>query len=352
MPAHRGRAAFGSKDVNTSLRLLLLLPALLLALGFAAFFLLRGGAAAGGVLLPDAGSAPGWPRTVRQPDGSELVLPRPPERILVGNSSATDMLTALVDPERIVALPEQAFLFSVLADEPDARGFAGVPTYSVFDAETVLAFEPDLVVVDPWATLETVARLRELGMAVLSLPQVVALDDVRASLHVLGRVLGAEQRADALLADMDARVARLAASAERRAGLTAASYTNSGAGGWSAGLGTTNHELITLAGLVNATAAAGRRGHVRTSFEELYALDPDFLLVGDYRSKDEPGATASFLRTESALADLRAVREDRILVVPARLFSASSQEVVRGAEALAAAVDAWLVAHPAMAGVR
>jgi iron complex transport system substrate-binding protein len=328
--------------VNRTFRLLLALPALVLAAAFLAFYR-AGGSPEQRRRLPDA-SAGGWPRTITQPDGSALRLEGPPARVLIGNASAADMLTALVGPERIAALPAQAFLYSKLADEPGA--FAGVARFHAFDAETVLSFEPDLVVVDPWAAPETVARLREIGLAVLSLPQVVALDDVRTSIRVLGLALGAEQRADAVLLDVDERVARLRAGAAARAGLSAASYTNSGAGGWSAGLGTTNHELIELAGLTNATAAAGRRDHVRTSFEDLYALDPDFLIVGDYRDNDDPGATGRFLRTERSLSALRAVREDRILQVPARLFSASSQEVVRGAEMLAAAVDAWLAAHP------
>lgn len=327
--------------MNASTRLLLALPALLLAACLVWLFARGGGERP--AHLPGIEDGAGWPRVLSLPEGGELVLDRPPGRVLLGNASAADMITVLVGPERLAALPEQAFKYSLLADEPGA--FAGVPTFARFEAEVVLGFDPDLVVVDPWAAIETVARLRELGVKVLSLPQVVALEDVRESLRILGLALGAEERASVVLSDLDARVAALRASAPRRAGLTAVSYTNSGAGGWSAGLGTTNHELITLAGLENATARAGRRDHVRMSFEDLYALDPDFVLVGDYRPGDEEGSSARFLGREPALADLRAVREGRVLLIPSRLFSASSQEVVRGAEVLAQAVDGWLASH-------
>jgi iron complex transport system substrate-binding protein len=328
--------------VNATTRLLLALPALLLAACLV--WLFARGQHARPVNLPAVEDGASWPRAIHLPEGLDLVLDGPPARVLLGNASSADMITALVGPERLAALPEQAFKYSVLADQPGA--FAGVHTFARFEAEVVLSFDPDLVVVDPWAAIETVARLRELGVKVLSLPAVVALDDVRESLRILGLALGAEEKASALLADLDARVAALRASAPRRAGLRALSYANSGAGGWSAGLGTTNHELITLAGLENATAQAGRRDHVRMSFEDLYALDPDFLLVGDYHAGEDEGSTARLLQAEPALADLRAVREHRILLIPARLFSASSQEIVRGAELLAQAVDAWLAAHP------
>jgi len=332
--------------VNATTRLLLALPALLLGACLVWFFARGGGSRA--AHLPGIESGAGWPRTVSLPEGGELVLDGPPRRVLLGNASAADMITALIGPERLAALPEQAFKYSILADEPGA--FAGVPTFARFEAEVVLAFDPDLVVVDPWAAIETVARLRELGVKVLSLPEVVALDDVRESLRILGLALGAEERASAVLSDLDARVAALRADAPRRAGLSAMSYSNSGAGGWSAGSGTTHDELITLAGLANATAEAGRRDHVRTSFEDLYALDPDFLIVGDYGRDEEEAAPARYVYAEPALADLRAVRERRVILVPARYFAASSQEIVAGAEVLARAVDAWLAESAGASG--
>ena len=111
-----------------------------------------------------------------------------------------------------------------------------------------------------------------------------------------------------------------------------------GDGGWIAGSNTTHHEMITLAGLRNA--AEGRSDYVRASFEDLITYDPDFIVVGDIGSGTE--TTSALLRTEPTLADLRAVREDRILRVPARLISSSSQEIVTGAEFLVDAIERWL----------
>lgn len=328
--------------MNVFARLLFALPALLLvALGIG-LYRSRGAPDGGG--LPSV-AAGGFPRTVTLADGLVFDVPAPPRRILLGNSAAVDMVSELVGPGRVAAVPEQAWTYSRLAQ--DAGAFAGVPSFARFEAETVLTFDPDLVVCDPWAAVETVARLRELGVAVLTLPQVHRLEDVRESLHILGRVLGAEERAAEVVADLNARVAALEASAAGRRGSTAVSYSNSGAGGWSAGEGTTNHELMRLVGLRNLTAEEGRSGHVRMSFEELLALDPDFVVVGDFRPGSEPGEAARFLYGEPALATLTAVREERVLLVSGRLFAASSQELVRGAEELARDVDRALGLGPA-----
>ncbi|MEM7308125.1 MAG: ABC transporter substrate-binding protein [Planctomycetota bacterium] len=327
--------------MHPATRFLFALPALLLVV-LGVWLFARGPQAPSGPLLPTVESG-AFPRVVELPEGGSLRIEAPPQRVVLANSSAVDMASLLLPPARVAAIPEQAFLFSRLAEDPAGTdGFRGVATFDRFDAETVLSFAPDLVVCDPWAASDTVARLRELDVTVLTLPKVVALADVLESIRVLGLVLGADGAAEAALADLDGRIARLRASASARGRLRAVTYTTSGAGGWTAGAGTTNHELITLAGLENAAAAAGRVDHVRTSFEELYALDPDFVLVGDYRSGMEEGATKSFLQQAPQLAELRAVREGRILTVPARLFSASSQEIVAGAEELAAAVDLWL----------
>ena len=327
--------------MNPAVRLLFALPAILL-IACIAWLVGRGGIDRGarGAMLPSVEEGVDFPRSVKLPEGGTLTIERPPERVLLANASAVDMVTMLVGPERLAAIPAQSFEYSRLADE--AGAFADVATFDAVEAEVILSFDPDLVVVDPWAAAETIARLREIGVPVLSLPQVVAIDDVLNSIRILGRVLGADEEADTVLTDLRERIAVLRAAAPARAKLRSVSYTNSGAGGWSAGKGTTNHELITLAGLTNAAAEAGRTDHVRTSFEDLHAMDPDFLLVGDFRPGMEAGASARFLRTEPALADLRAVREDRILLVPSRLFAASSQEVVLGAELLAAEVDRWL----------
>lgn len=327
--------------MNPVARLLLVL--LVLSLGVVIWFVREAvHSESRGQRLPRIEAEGGFPCTVLLPEGGELVISAPPQRLVLGNSSAVDMVSALIGPERIAAIPSQALRYSRLAGDPELRRkFEAVPTFGAVTAELVLSFEPDLVLVDPWAAVETVARLREVGVAVLTLPQVANIEDVLESLGTLGQVLGATDEAQALQRELRLRLEELRADAAARAGLRAMSYTNSGAGGWSAGAGTTNHELITLAGLVNASAEAGHRGHVPISFEQLYALDPDFLLVGDYRPGMEVGASARYLRAEPALAMLRAVREDRILLVPARLFSASSQEIVGGAEALAREVDRW-----------
>jgi iron complex transport system substrate-binding protein len=303
---------------------------------------------AGPVRAVSAGAAgeAGFPRTVALPGGGSLLVPVEPRRVVPASATAVDLVAALVGPERVAGVPEQALDFSSLG-EPDG-GWAGTPRFYAYLAEPVLALAPDLVLADPWNQPETTQRLREAGLPLCVLPEVRGWEDARALLLLGGEVLGVEARAAELVADLDARVARLRAGAARRGGVRALCYSNFGGTGWTAGGGTTVHAMMELVGLTNLAAAGGREGHSMLGFEALLAHDPDLILTsrplreGAGPAGDRGGASRDLLLSEPSLASLRAVREEAILALPARFFATGSHELVAAAEALAAEVDAWL----------
>src|SRR5262249_12615659 len=184
---------------------------------------------------------------------------------------------------------------------------------------------------------ETTERLRSAGLRVLVLPEIAEWDAARAALGTLGRELGESARADALIADLDARVARLRASAAGRGTWRALCYSNFGDAGSTAGAHTTIDAMMRLAGLTNVIAERGASGHVGIGFEELLTLDPDLILVSQplrtaaEHAADRGGASERLLYAEPSLANLRAVREKRIVALPAWLFATGSPQLVRGA---------------------
>ena len=264
----------------------------------------------------------------------------PPQRIVPASAGVVDLVAALVPPERIAGLPSQALLFSAAGARPADPALLERPRFGAYAAEAVLALSPDLVVCDRWQRADTTERLREAGVRVVELDDLESLASVRAALQQLGELLGAQAACAATLADLDARVARLAGGAAHRARWRALAYSNGGGGGWLAGGGTTADEWIRLTGMLNAGAEGGRQGHVRCSFEELLALDPDLIVVSARGENGEPGLTAQVLRSEPGLASLRAVRLDRIVALEAWLYSAIGPQLVTAAETLAPLADA------------
>jgi len=255
-----------------------------------------------------------------------------PERILPANAAWVDALSLMVGPERVVALPGEAFGYSRLT--PSEAGWAALPRLAVFEAERALALRPDLVLAHAWQNPETIATLRRAGIPVLAphVPQRWA--DVTDGLVTLGAALGEEELAREVVLELEARRATLRTRAARFAGLSALTYTNLGAGGWTAGAGTTGDVLLELAGLENAAARAGLRGDAPADGERLLALAPDLFVVGQPDASEHSPPSAEFLLAEPALVHLEAVRARRIVTLPPALFTSASPELLTGAERL------------------
>ncbi len=297
-------------------------------------------AAEGGVLSPGSGAGePGFPRRVEMPDGRWVELPRAPRRIVPAAAGSVDLVCALVPPERVAALPEQALIYSGLRDP--ASPYLQRPRFDHYMAEPLLMVQPDLVVAYSLQSLDTTRVLVDGGISVVTLSDPASYGDLRDQVVLLGRLLGVETRAGELLQELDDRVARLAAGAVARRELRVLSYANYGGGGWAAAAETTADEIIRMAGLRNAMSEVGETGHVRIGFEELLVLDPDLLLVGR-TGEGELGATGRFLRSEPVLQQLSAVRSGGIIELDSWLFATVSHEMVSAAEQLAARVDAHL----------
>ncbi|MBK8974294.1 MAG: ABC transporter substrate-binding protein [Planctomycetes bacterium] len=268
-----------------------------------------------------------------------------PQRVVVANTALVDDVTALIGPERVAAICSQAHTWSALGRPdapPDLARWRSVPTFDRFVVETLLARRPDLVLCGPYSRAETVATLEASGVRVVRLPDPPDLDGVWSNVAALGDLLGVADRARALLADLDRRVAALREGAARRSALTAVFYTQSGGQGWSSGAHTLADAALELVGLRRPLVeVAGRSETTRLTFDLLLALDPDLLIVpAPFGEVDDE--TQRALAAETRLAPLTALREGGVIALHPALFSTTSHRIVATAEAIAAAVDARL----------
>jgi len=266
----------------------------------------------------------------------------PPQRIVCANAAAAEFVCRLVAPERIAALPEQADAYSML--DLRSHGFEKVARFPRYVAEAVLALNPDLVVTHDWQNAQTTGVLRARGIDVLVLKSAQSYEDIRGTLVDLGRRLECTGNAAGVVAELDARVAKMRATSSARSALAAMVYSNDGTGGSTAGARTTADTMIRLAGLKNAAADAGIVDHTAIDFERLITIDPDVLIVASPAQGEGGSATKNVIESSAALAHLKAVKGKRIVVLPAPLMSADSPPLVDGAELLAREVDRLLAA--------
>ena len=253
-----------------------------------------------------------------------------PQRVVSQAVGTDELLLALADPGQIAALSHiaQDARFSVVAAE--ARRF---PALKDSDAESVLRHRPDLVLAASYTRPETLALLRRAGVRLVVLDRFDTLEDVYASLRILGRELGQEARAEALVAQCRARVQALA---DRLRGARPVRVLTAGAYPFTSGAGTTFQDFCDHAGALNVAAEAGLRGHAPTPSEKLLTWNAEVLVVsGDQADGSDIRARLAGIPHYRALPAFRA---GRFVVIPGALMSSVSHHRIEAYERLARAL--------------
>lgn len=207
-------------------------------------------------------------------------LAEAPARV-VSMNLCTDQLAMLV------AAPGQLHSVSHLATDPTASAMAEeARAYAVNRglAEEIYLMQPDLVIVGSFSARATVDMLRRLEIPVVVFEPAYGLDEVRDRLAQMGEVLGREERAAALIADYDRRLAALQDLVADRPD-AALYYAN----GYTSGDRTLAGQILIAAGFENAAVAAGFDAGGILPLEVLAMLAPEALIT----SRPYPGASRS-----------------------------------------------------------
>jgi iron complex transport system substrate-binding protein len=260
-----------------------------------------------------------------------------PTRIVSLTLPADEILLEIVGPERILALEE-------FVDDPSASNAVeragSVPRRIPMVAEDVLAADPDLVILPSWSDPVVGELLAREGIAVHPLGAPASVAEVRAQIRALAGVVAAREHGERLIAEMDARIARVAERGRARASRPSVLLLLFS--GHSPAEGTVFCELVEIAGGRCATAGRGLSGYAPLPLELVIELDADVIVTNRYRADarvrelipDPP------LAEDPRFAQLRAVRGGTVRELPGPHLLATSHHVAALAEDLADALDA------------
>lgn len=228
-----------------------------------------------------------------------------------------------------VAAPEQILAVSPGAVEADSRlrekardHRRARPT-----VEEIAPLKPDLVIRFWGGAAGLDKALDRFGARVVTLSYPDDFDAVRGNLRLLGELLGREEKSAEIIADLDVRLAALAA---RQGPAPAAVYVTPG--GVTAGAGTMIDAMMDAAGVRNA--AGDQFGWPPLSLETL-VLDPPALVVTGFFE-----AATEYVNHWSAARHpvfARAFDHAEVAHLPADIVSCPAWFAVDGAEAIAAA---------------
>ena len=273
----------------------------------------------------------GWPREVETSEG-KITLEGPPQRILTYSLGHDEMLLALVPPERIAALGK-------FASNPGYSNIADLaPDLPVYEkgAENVLAANPDLFIVSKFTKEDIVGLVKEAGVPVARPALESSTEGNIPNILLLGYMLGVEERALELVAEVKDRLALIAervppvGDASRPAVISITRYSDSIS---ISGGGTSGSGIIETAGGVNAAARDGIDGFKKISVESVLAMNPDVILIpqageGAVKLRDD-------LMNDPVLTSVPAIVNDQIHIVDAPKYITLSHWNVRGIETTA-----------------
>ncbi len=243
------------------------------------------------------------------------------QRIVSMNLCTDELVLMLADPAQIKSVtwlvkePQTSWLAE------QARGIAVNHGLS----EEIVTLQPDLVVAGTYTTPTTIALLKKLSIPVLRFPLPRSLADIKSQIRTMARAVGQVARGEAVIADMEARLAALPPLPERRT--TAVLYQPNGL---TAQQGTLVHEVLELAGLENLAVRRSLANYAQLPLEVLLLDRPDLLIMNNY--EQSPPSLAQSLLQHPALQKTFTPAET--VVVPAQAWSCGTPNVVRAVEIL------------------
>jgi iron complex transport system substrate-binding protein len=195
----------------------------------------------------------------------------PPQRVVSLNLCTDQLLMALLPPQRIASIT----WLSRTEGDPALLEVARQIPINHGSPEEVLAARPDLVLAGKYTTANTRALLRRVGIPVLEVDPVSDWEGIRRVTLQVAAALGAQARAQQLLAAMDADLAQLA---QRRAVRPVRVIGWGGSGEDVPGRDTLFNTILETAGGINL--AAQDNGPRSFDLEQVLLADPQVVMRG------------------------------------------------------------------------
>ena len=258
-------------------------------------------------------------------DAAGHLLPlRDYRRIVSTNILSDRLLLELCEPDRLLAVGPHS------ASAAGRWRFAGKQVVDgMGPLEAIVALKPDLVLMNVFGSDGRIDKLRGAGIEVFNLGQLHGLSTLIPTAEVVGELLGDAQRGRQFAHQFQSRIDKVAAplgARPRLRGIYLAVIAGHIIGG---SQGTSYHDVLTHAGLVDAAAQAGYHDWPQFRAEQVVALDPDVVVTKD-------GMTEAIC-TQPGLERLRACQRAggaRVLTLPEAILEDPGVGMLEAAERL------------------
>ncbi|MFI5368414.1 MAG: ABC transporter substrate-binding protein, partial [Spirochaetia bacterium] len=198
---------------------------------------------------------------------------------------------------------------------------------------------PDLVVVENWSDPGPVKQMRDAGLPVYLIASGVSVPSIEEKIQRLALMTDEQDTGRQITAAMEKRLGAVSEKISRISPEKRARVMDYATWGSAQGRGSSWDEIVSRAGLMNAVAglAPDEWGQVPLSKEKVLQINPDLLVLPGWVYGDPGGASAFLSRftQDPAFRSLAAVKNDKVLMMPEKLKSATSQYIASAVEWLA-----------------
>ena len=216
-------------------------------------------------------AAESTPVSITDMYGREITLHEPVTRVVALSAADCEILCALGCEEMLVGRGAYCEYPASILQVPVVQ--SGAQT----NLEEILALAPQVVLMSDMAQAkEQVDMLENMGIHVV-VSDGNSLEEVYEMIAMIGALVGREETAQALVADMQATFADIAAKAGNTGKTVYFEVSPLQYGLWTAGRNTFMDELASICGLTNIFADVDGWGAV--SEEQVLARDPDYIVT-------------------------------------------------------------------------
>jgi len=251
-----------------------------------------------------ASLAEGSAVTVTDMHDREITLTEPATRIVVMQPSDCEILCAIGCEDAIVGRGQYVDYPASVLEVPVVQ--SGAET----NVEEILALNPQVVLMNDMAqSEEQVKQLEENGVKVV-VSSATDIEGVYYAIRMIGKLMGKEENAEAVIADMQATFDEIKANSKNEGKTVYFEVSPLQWGLWTAGKGTFMDELAEICGLTNAFADLNDWAAI--SEEQVLARDPNYIVTITMYYGEGPTPVEEIVSREG-WGDLKAVKNGDIL---------------------------------------
>lgn len=275
-------------------------------------------------------SAPAAEKPTTDPSGAEVNIPDEIGSVVVLAPSIAETLVALGCSDLIVGYDAQSVGLEGLP--------ADVPTFDMMqpDMEQLAALKPDVLFVSNMTLYDQTnpyQQLMDMGVCVLCVPTAGSIAAIQEDIAFIAAAMGKSAEGDALIADMQAELDRIAAIGATVTDKKSVYFEISAAPSmYSFGSGVFLNEMIELIGAENVLA--DQEGWLPVEAETIVAADPDVILT-NVNYIDDPVAE---ILGRSGWEGMSAVQNGQVFTIDNMASSLSNQNIVKALDQMAKAV--------------